>query len=87
MISLIDDLYYERAWCGIEVLLVESLVRSYGIHQWLEAVELDGHDSIREAVAALPLRIEDLELTNEQEDRPKIDFLTRQSRLLGSNSI
>ena len=36
LISLVDDKYYSRAWCCVEVMIVQTLIKSYGIHQWYE---------------------------------------------------
>ena len=38
VISLVDDDYYDRARCSVEVLLVQTLKRTYGIHLWYEHV-------------------------------------------------
>lgn len=40
VISLVDDTYYDRAWCSVEALLVQTLKKSYGIHLWYEHVPL-----------------------------------------------
>lgn len=78
MVSLIDDTYYERAWCGVEVMLMRSLVESYGLHQWWEHT----NGSLRKG---LNFGLGSMKLTNEK-DRPKIDFLARQSKLLGRDN-
>lgn len=79
MISLLDDTYYERAWCAVEVMLMRALVESYGLHQWWE------HSSgrLRKAEDNRLFDVAKLKLTKERQDRPKIDFLVRQSKLLG----
>ena len=38
LISLIDDIYYQRAWCSVEVMMVQALKRSYHMHEWYEHV-------------------------------------------------
>lgn len=42
VISLVDDEYYDRAWCSVEVLLIQTLQRAYGVHKWYEHVLLPG---------------------------------------------
>jgi hypothetical protein len=79
MISLVDDIYYERAWCAVEVMLMRALVKSYGLHQWWEHV--DG--TLRKGDVERLFDVGNLQLTKERVDRPKIDFLIRQSKLLG----
>lgn len=36
VISLTDDEYYTRAWCSVEVMVAQTLARSYGLHIWYE---------------------------------------------------
>lgn len=85
MISLIDDTYYERAWCGIEVMLMDVLASSYGIHKrWEHVVESSG-TNLRLAKSDRLIDPDKLKLTNERDDRPKIDFLARQSKLIGKD--
>ncbi|KAH8719305.1 hypothetical protein GQ44DRAFT_751726 [Phaeosphaeriaceae sp. PMI808] len=36
MISLVDEKYYERSWCCVEVLMIQTLRKAYGIHLWYE---------------------------------------------------
>ncbi|RDA87707.1 hypothetical protein CP532_1762, partial [Ophiocordyceps camponoti-leonardi (nom. inval.)] len=88
MISLVDDDYYDRAWCCVEVLMAQTLRRSYGLHLWYEQVkrseksaELPCEWKLREGMGA-DIDVDKKRLTYE-EDRPKIMFLERQSRLLG----
>lgn len=83
MISLVDDTYYERAWCAVEVMLMRAIVESYGLHQWWE--DCDG--SFREGDTSHVLDVGNLKLTEEKLDRPKIDFLMRQSKLLGRDVV
>ncbi|KAL8723484.1 MAG: hypothetical protein Q9225_000217 [Loekoesia sp. 1 TL-2023] len=90
VISLIDDRYYNRAWCSLEAVMVQTLKESYGLHLWYEHVCLDedmGKENsksfLREGPMALKLSsIAEKELSFE-EDRPKLLFLERQSQLLG----
>ncbi|KXT12511.1 hypothetical protein AC579_10349 [Pseudocercospora musae] len=87
VISLVDDRYYDRAWCSVEVMMIHTLRKAYGVHQWYEfAVPAPGSVDC----AASPLRAGpecvQVALTSKllryEEDRPKILFLERQSKLL-----
>ncbi|KAK4032423.1 Tetratricopeptide repeat protein 28 [Parachaetomium inaequale] len=95
VISLVDDLYYTRAWCAIEVVMIQKLKRAYDVHLWYEQVATgttpsgestaDHFDAKTWFLRAGPL---DLEITlaekhlTFEEDRPKVLFLERQSKLL-----
>lgn len=89
MISLVDDNYYNRAWCSLEAMMIQTLKESYGLHLWYEHVPLDEHtgeDSkggfLREGPMDVKLSsVAEKELSFE-EDRPKLLFLERQSQLL-----
>ncbi|KAK4096580.1 hypothetical protein N658DRAFT_480353 [Parathielavia hyrcaniae] len=93
LISLVDDLYYTRAWCAIEAIMIQKLKRAYDIHLWYEQVVTSpgqegivaGHDakkwSLREGPLDLEITMADKHLTFE-DDRPKVLFLERQSKLL-----
>ena len=87
VISLVEDSYYKRAWCALEVIIVQTLKRAYQKHLWYEhepSSERDGNGK-EWALRAGPLDLEitaaDKELTVE-EDRPKISFLEWQTKLL-----
>jgi hypothetical protein len=85
MISLLDSEYYERGWCSVEVMMVQTLRRSYGLHLWFEDVparedELSNIGLLRKADDR-EIIMKDVLLSYE-EDRPKIMFLERQSKLL-----
>lgn len=91
VISLLDDEYHTRAWCSVEAMMVQTLRRSYGLHLWYEHVLLSP-DKItsggveRGYLEQPPL---DLEISmaeknlSFEEDRSKVLFLERQSKLLG----
>ncbi|KAI0630345.1 hypothetical protein C8Q77DRAFT_1064118 [Trametes polyzona] len=79
VISLVDEKYYTRAWCSVEVLMVQTLRRSWGIHLWYEC---DQEGKLREGPHDLDVDMRETKLTFEEE-RPKLRFLERQSRLLG----
>ena len=82
MISLIDETYYQRAWCVVEVMLMRALMESYGLHQWWE----HSNGSLRKGKVDRAFDVRNLKLTREKLDRPKIDFLVRQSKLLGRDN-
>ncbi|KAI6151539.1 hypothetical protein BKA82DRAFT_4100375 [Pisolithus tinctorius] len=83
LISLVDDAYYTRAWCSVEAMMVQTLRRSYNHHMWYEHVLSDsGGGILREGPMDRNIVMTDKELTYE-EDRPKVMFLERQSKLLG----
>ncbi|KAI6099025.1 hypothetical protein F5141DRAFT_1144170 [Pisolithus sp. B1] len=83
LISLVDDAYHTRAWCSVEVMMVQTLRRSYKLHMWYEHV-LSGSDggTLREGPMDWQIDMKDKQLTYET-DRPKVLFLERQSKLLG----
>ncbi|KAL7622095.1 hypothetical protein AAE478_007597 [Parahypoxylon ruwenzoriense] len=92
VISLIDDSYYHRAWCSVEVMMIHTLKQSYNVHQWYEQPRLFAgtgksqgamrHGKLREAAMGHVIRMADKKLSFEG-DRAKVLFLERQSKLLG----
>ncbi|KAF2830273.1 hypothetical protein CC86DRAFT_342904 [Ophiobolus disseminans] len=80
MISLVDPTYYTRAWCVVEVMLIRELQRAYKFHVWQE--ESDG--SLQKADKNRVVDLNNLGLSRE-DDRPSVDFLLRQSALLGKD--
>jgi hypothetical protein len=87
IISLVDKTYYTRAWCVVEVLMMQTIA-SYGGHRCFEhRLYRDSADLVS---GYLKQRVQDfkldgvakLELTFPS-DRPMIAFLVRQSKLLG----
>lgn len=92
VISLIDDTYYDRAWCAVEVMMIHTLKQSYNIHEWYEqpivGESIGGSPKsltcgkLREAPMGRVIRMADKQLSFES-DRPKVMFLERQSKLLG----
>ncbi|KAK3991251.1 hypothetical protein QBC44DRAFT_263383 [Cladorrhinum sp. PSN332] len=88
VISLTDDEYHARAWCSVEVMMVQALRRSYNLHLWYEHVlpppgsEPGTAATLREGPIDLKIVMADKLLTFEN-DRPKVLFLEKQSRLLG----
>ena len=91
LISLVDDKYYSRAWCCVEVMIVQTLMKSYGLHQWYEHVPVHPNEGTQENDEKWILREGPLDLEinmaekglSFEEDRHKVLFLERQSKLLG----
>ncbi|KAK7998372.1 hypothetical protein PG989_006412 [Apiospora arundinis] len=83
VISLVDDEYYHRAWCAVEVMFIQRLVKSYRKHLWYEHVAVtNGEYVLREGPIELNVSMAQKKLSYE-EDRPKVLFLERQGKLLG----
>ncbi|KAM0275953.1 hypothetical protein ACHAQH_007254 [Verticillium albo-atrum] len=83
VISLVDKNYYERAWCSVEVMMVQRLKQAYGLHLWYEhAPAAAGVWELREGALGMGIVMAEKKLTFES-DRPKVLFLERQSKLLG----
>ncbi|KAK0624050.1 hypothetical protein B0T14DRAFT_192742 [Immersiella caudata] len=90
-ISLIDDQYYQRAWCCVEAMMIMALRYSRkDIHNWYEQVPLASTEFYSGGEAKQwtlkdgnhqYIQMEDKELTFES-DRPNVMFLSRQSNLL-----
>lgn len=83
MISLVDETYFNRAWCAVEVVVMQSLL-SYGHHKHLEH-----HVAENRLVPSRSLnRVRDVATNDakygvtQPEDRASIRFLARQSELL-----
>lgn len=83
MISLIDDTYYERSWCCIEVKMIQTIRKAYNLHLWYEHVtDREGKESLREGSMELEIDMAEKKVTYEA-DRPGLLFLERQTNLLG----
>ncbi|KAF7596112.1 hypothetical protein BBP40_003374 [Aspergillus hancockii] len=84
VISLLDSSYHSRAWCSVEVMMVQMLRRSYHLHSWYEHTKFDetGDWAMREGPLDFEPSVAGKLLSSEQ-DRPRILFLERQTRLLG----
>ncbi|KAI0127475.1 hypothetical protein BJ170DRAFT_701947 [Xylariales sp. AK1849] len=83
MISIVDEIYYERAWCCVEVITIRALQRSYNAHSWFE-YEYDagqGQRVLRDGRVDETLSVASARVTLES-DRPKLMFLERQAKLL-----
>lgn len=92
VISLVDDQYYDRAWCCVEALMIQRLRGSYDTHLWYEqrskreradkkAAGMAGCGYLREVPMELEIEVAEKKLSYE-DDRDKILFLERQSLLL-----
>ncbi|OJT07177.1 hypothetical protein TRAPUB_1992 [Trametes pubescens] len=79
VISLFDERYYSRAWCSLEVLIVQTLRRAWRMHSWYV---YDKEGTLSEAPHGFAIDMTGKQLTYEEE-RPKLEFLERQSKLLG----
>ncbi|KAK9415678.1 hypothetical protein SUNI508_10156 [Seiridium unicorne] len=90
IISLVDETYYSRAWCSVEVLYIQTLRKAYGRHLWYEQVAVGTVQDNDGFMPKYALRVGDVEteivLTEKkltyQSDEVKIAFLDRQVRLL-----
>ncbi|ORX96346.1 hypothetical protein BCR34DRAFT_549328 [Clohesyomyces aquaticus] len=84
MISLVDGQYYERSWCCVEVLMIQTLRKAYGIHLWYEHVmdAESGEEYLRTGPWDLDINMDQKQVAHES-DRPKLLFLARQMKLLG----
>ncbi|KAF5486206.1 hypothetical protein CGCF413_v002072 [Colletotrichum fructicola] len=83
MISITEDNYYERAWCCVEVITIRALERSYHAHGWYE-FEYDARQErkvLRDGRVTEALSVVSAKVTVES-DRPKLEFLERQAKLL-----
>jgi hypothetical protein len=85
MISIVDENYYNRAWCCVEALIINVLQRAYGVHWWYEYTQPDGDGRyvLRKGDMAQWHSISEAKLTVEA-DRSKLLFLERQAKLLGN---
>lgn len=92
MISLVDDTYFARAWCAVEVLVMQSLL-SYGHHRHLEHQRLAGTVQGRLVPSDRLAEVRDVAvndmkyLLTKPEDRASIRFLARQSELLARDVL
>ncbi|OJJ30811.1 hypothetical protein ASPWEDRAFT_44796 [Aspergillus wentii DTO 134E9] len=83
VISLLDNDYHSRAWCSVEVMMVQMLRKSYHLHSWYEHTKFDTGDWVlHEGPLTFKPEVAGKRLSCEQ-DRARILFLERQTRLLG----
>lgn len=89
LISLVDQDYFSRAWCVVEVYMMHKLLpyRRHALYK--HTLQNPGTDRITgylsESDPAFEPDIAKLGVTYES-DRPKVDFLLRQSKLLGKSA-
>jgi hypothetical protein len=83
VISIIDEQYYERSWCSIEVMMIQTLRKAYALHLWLEDVinPVTGQHTLREGPKDLEINMAKTKVTYEN-DWQTLMFLQRQARLL-----
>jgi hypothetical protein len=86
MISLVDDAYYQRAWCALEVIPMRAIVVSYGLHQWWEHSDGYLENFLKKGDTEIVFNISSLKLTKEKLDISRVDFLMMQSKLLGKDN-
>ncbi|KJX97106.1 hypothetical protein TI39_contig558g00004 [Zymoseptoria brevis] len=87
MISLEDDEYYNRAWYAVEVRLMQELIGACHKHERWRHVLLSRENTadglLERGQERSQVPITSLSVTVKS-DLPKIDFLMRQSKLLGA---
>ena len=89
-ISIVDDKYYNRAWCSVEMMMIQALQKSYGLHLWYEYAERAFYPGETPSRSSATLKkgsvdaeiILSQKLLRYEQDRPQILFLERQSKLL-----
>ncbi|KAI0204006.1 hypothetical protein F4808DRAFT_366306 [Astrocystis sublimbata] len=85
MISLVDDAYYERAWCCVEVLMMRTLKQAYGRHLWYQHTidPTTKTENLRPGPTSLETPIDlSMKKVTLEADRPKLMFLERQTKLI-----
>ncbi|KAK5171853.1 uncharacterized protein LTR77_003489 [Saxophila tyrrhenica] len=86
MISLVDNRYLTRAWCAVEVLIMQTLRETSNQHEWwehqLHDPDNDNLNGFLDRGRDQKLEPSRMDLTKEA-DRRHIEFLKRQSMLLG----
>jgi hypothetical protein len=97
---MVDDTYYERAWCCVEAKMISELTeegrlpwqRAQPAHRWYEHMLASdpcgdgGQKWILRPARRERISMRKKKLTYER-DRPKVMFLDRQSRLLGKVNL
>ncbi|KAF4972131.1 hypothetical protein FZEAL_9663 [Fusarium zealandicum] len=78
-----DDDDYGRAWCSVEVLMIQAIKRSYNLHLWYEQRPKRAEEGwvLEDGPMNLEISMAEKTLTKE-EDRSKVLFLERQTSLL-----
>jgi len=73
--------YHNRAWCSVEVMMVQTLRKSYHLHSWYEHVKVNKEDYGLQQGSLEFEAVVTGKQSSVDEDRPKILFLERQSKL------
>ena len=84
VISLLDNDYFDRAWCCVEAMMIQAMRSWRYMHQWyqhLEPVDGVGNGALT-TKSSVYVQMKNKKLTYES-DRPKVMFLERQTKLLG----
>ena len=84
VISLLDNDYFDRAWCCVEAMMIQAMRSWRYMHQWyqhLEPVDGLGNGALT-TKSSVYVQMKNKKLTYES-DRPKVMFLERQTKLLG----
>ncbi|KAK0752883.1 hypothetical protein B0T18DRAFT_314341 [Schizothecium vesticola] len=83
VISLLDNDYFDRAWCCVEAMMIRVMRSWQYMHQWyqhLEPVDGVGNGTLT-TKSSVYVQLKNKKLTYES-DRPKVLFLERQTKLL-----
>lgn len=88
MISIIDCNYPTRAWCAIEVSMMQTLRDSYGMHEHFNYSTDDvGIAQLVRADTVPPIQdnLKGLKLSFPDVDGPIVKFLARQIQIMGKD--
>lgn len=83
VISLLDNDYFDRAWCCVEAMMIQAMRSWRYLHQWYQHLEPVGGvgSGVLTNKSPVYLDMKNKKLTYET-DRPKVLFLERQTKLL-----
>ncbi|KAF2622202.1 hypothetical protein BU25DRAFT_481041 [Macroventuria anomochaeta] len=82
LISILDSEYLSRAWCSVEVLMIQTLRNSYGVHEHWNYDYKTGILAEAETIPPINDDLDGLNLSYPEVDEPTVKFLVRQSRIL-----
>lgn len=90
MITLNETGFFDRGWCAVEAAIMQTLKLSYKEHIWFEHVPgalgiAHSPGILKEFSHPVAENTTKLQATC-TEDKPKIEFLLRQSKFLGNQS-
>ena len=83
LISIVDADYLSRAWCSVEVLMIQTLRNSYGVHEHWNYDTASGELSEAATIPPIGDDLHGLKLSYPEVDEPTVKYLVRQSRFLG----